>query len=768
MYAIDLFEMPGTPEVDPRPRAEYQPAGPHVPGSRNRALGNANIAMIMKSLDTPGNPPITLSFLNGTTRQLSSDEILDIADYYDTFQTKTERANFIYRTLVSQDKMSNLLAQLKQTEIDFSQPEPEPTTPEPEQLDLFKEDQKKSSKDDELTGRTAKDVTVARELQKLRARHPAAKTDIEALIKDEMVQSEKNDRAQDAQDEKIDQLEQQTTDLQATVQNMQAANNRLQDILVKMSGRKPKVEPGVSVATDKVPAPQPTPAPVVIATEPVGEPAPAPQPTAKPPVRKKAKKAKQPTTRVQRPSRPAVQAPQPIPIEKPEEEPIGTAQVGGEEVPVYRPSFKDADLPTGLGGGFRRPPQRRSSDRRPTMHEVHDIGSGQVGAIIEDDEQTLQDVLFRTAAKAMYDASQHGVDMDYETAIRTASKIMKIPYAPSMLPALNDQLAAVDKKIKTLKSVRRAQRAREQEKLTHQTSPDEQKRMQDFWKERGKQMVNRLKMREGNELDDAMKQKIADHYIKSLRDPNGRPMKALKYSFSKYATLRDQLANEYAKKFGIDPEYLHNAAALDLYHQMYPVKEGEESHSRAWEHGAADIYYGRPAKPQSHGYEKGTVEYEDYIKGYRYGQTVYGERGEFGKDYTEESSMAAARKHPTGPKFTGYWKGTDKGTPGTKMVGGSMEENTQPKDQDVLGQLFKDFEKIFGKQPAQPKPQPQKPVKEITDNKILRFRQDPEFVKQQDAITAQMDRAEKSGDQERYQMLKQKLQSLQKQFGFKI
>jgi len=49
----------------------------------------------------------------------------------------------------------------------------------------------------------------------------------------------------------------------------------------------------------------------------------------------------------------------------------------------------------------------------------------------------------------------------------------------------------------------------------------------------------------------------------------------------------------------------------------------------------------------------------------------------FGGTYTQkkkkkktESAMSDAEKHPTGPKFTGYWKGTDKGKPGKKMVGG--------------------------------------------------------------------------------------------------
>ena len=44
-----------------------------------------------------------------------------------------------------------------------------------------------------------------------------------------------------------------------------------------------------------------------------------------------------------------------------------------------------------------------------------------------------------------------------------------------------------------------------------------------------------------------------------------------------------------------------------------------------------------------------------------------------------EGTMASAEKHPSGPKFTGKWKGTDKGTPGTKMVGG-MEESMRSEE----------------------------------------------------------------------------------------
>jgi hypothetical protein len=37
-----------------------------------------------------------------------------------------------------------------------------------------------------------------------------------------------------------------------------------------------------------------------------------------------------------------------------------------------------------------------------------------------------------------------------------------------------------------------------------------------------------------------------------------------------------------------------------------------------------------------------------------------------------EGSMEKAAKNPTGPKFTGQWRGTDKGTPGKKLVGDSI------------------------------------------------------------------------------------------------
>ena len=48
-------------------------------------------------------------------------------------------------------------------------------------------------------------------------------------------------------------------------------------------------------------------------------------------------------------------------------------------------------------------------------------------------------------------------------------------------------------------------------------------------------------------------------------------------------------------------------------------------------------------------------------------------RNLLGKLTLIEGTMKSAERHPTGPKFTGQWKGTDAGTPGNKMVGSAEE-----------------------------------------------------------------------------------------------
>jgi len=55
-----------------------------------------------------------------------------------------------------------------------------------------------------------------------------------------------------------------------------------------------------------------------------------------------------------------------------------------------------------------------------------------------------------------------------------------------------------------------------------------------------------------------------------------------------------------------------------------------------------------------------------------------------------KGTMKSAEKAPTGPKFTGYWKGTDAATPGNKMVGGGAEEQ----EESVVPNMMKELKKV--------------------------------------------------------------------------
>jgi hypothetical protein len=79
-------------------------------------------------------------------------------------------------------------------------------------------------------------------------------------------------------------------------------------------------------------------------------------------------------------------------------------------------------------------------------------------------EITGRDLLFKAAAMAMLAASQEGQSLDYEQAIRQASRIYGIPYTPSELPRLLAQRAEIDRQLALLKQGKQVAKARRQEK----------------------------------------------------------------------------------------------------------------------------------------------------------------------------------------------------------------------------------------------------------------------------------------------------------------
>jgi len=101
---------------------------------------------------------------------------------------------------------------------------------------------------------------------------------------------------------------------------------------------------------------------------------------------------------------------------------------------------------------------KKKGDRQvPNCVPVEEVKTGP--------EITGRDLLFKAAAMAMRDASHEGISLDYEQAIRQASKIYGIPYQPSELPKLLAQRAEIDRQLALLKQGKQVAKQRRREKL---------------------------------------------------------------------------------------------------------------------------------------------------------------------------------------------------------------------------------------------------------------------------------------------------------------
>jgi len=120
--------------------------------------------------------------------------------------------------------------------------------------------------------------------------------------------------------------------------------------------------------------------------------------------------------------------------------------------------------------GYRQAGMKKKGDRQvPNCVPVEEVKTGP--AI------TGKDLLFKAAAMAMRDASHEGISLDYEQAIRQASKMYGIPYQPSELPRLLSQRAEIDRQLALLKQGKQVARARRQEKRAPTPAGAE-----DYWK----------------------------------------------------------------------------------------------------------------------------------------------------------------------------------------------------------------------------------------------------------------------------------------------
>jgi hypothetical protein len=218
-----------------------------------RALGVANFQRLVKA--NMGNiPTVTLEFIRPEENFKLDQKGLDlISDYYDSLENDQAKNYFIYRVLPSGDETRAVLRKLGWSP-QIQQNLPGIST----QGELPLQEKKKSNSDDLEAG----DVKVARELQKLRAQYPAAKSDVEAVARAEIDSTERNQQQlaairganekQDAllkqlvdldqeQGREISVLDKENNSLEQRLAQVQATNDRLQQAIGTMTGNKKAV-----------------------------------------------------------------------------------------------------------------------------------------------------------------------------------------------------------------------------------------------------------------------------------------------------------------------------------------------------------------------------------------------------------------------------------------------------------------------------------------------------------------------------------------------
>ena len=234
-------------------KGEPEPMGEEQQAINPRALGVANFQRIAKA-NAGFQPAAYLEFIRPEENFKLDQRGIDlISDYYDGLENDQAKNYFIYRVLPSGEETLKVLKQLGYSPVQAQQQQNLPGIPTQGELPL--QEKKKSNSDDLEAG----DIKVARELQKLRAEYPAARSDVEAVARAEIDSTERSQRQlaairganekQDAllkqlvaldqeQGREISGLDKENNSLEQRLAQVQATNDRLQQTIGKMTGTK--------------------------------------------------------------------------------------------------------------------------------------------------------------------------------------------------------------------------------------------------------------------------------------------------------------------------------------------------------------------------------------------------------------------------------------------------------------------------------------------------------------------------------------------------
>jgi hypothetical protein len=244
MIVFDLFEQ------DPnfRKPVEYE---------NRKQYGTVNFANFIKAYEK--SQPVQFDFPGAKSYKLTAQWVDLLGDYYNTLETNADKAQLVYGTLTDYNKTIRLLNDLAQSK-------------------LF---EKKNSAIDDTEFKSTK---LDRLKTQARAKYPAAKSDMEALVAD-FANSQEADQQElekvksinvkqdellkqinainQAQDQEIDSIEDENSSLQKNLNQIRAANAELAKKLADMSARrtskkqKPE-QPAVATGSVVDLAPEPT------------------------------------------------------------------------------------------------------------------------------------------------------------------------------------------------------------------------------------------------------------------------------------------------------------------------------------------------------------------------------------------------------------------------------------------------------------------------------------------------------------------------------
>lgn len=215
-----------------------------------KAFGAGNFQRIVRA--NMGNlPSVTLEFPNPKNNINLDKKGLDlISDYYDSLENDQMKNHFIYRVLPSADEVLTVLKKIGWNQA--VQPEL-PGIPTQGELPL--QEKKKFDSNSDVT---AGDTKVARELQKLRAQYPAAKSDVEAVAKSEIDSNERSQQQLSAikganseqdrllqqlialdkkQGTEINSLDNENDRLEQQLSNVEQTNAKLAQVISQMGGQ---------------------------------------------------------------------------------------------------------------------------------------------------------------------------------------------------------------------------------------------------------------------------------------------------------------------------------------------------------------------------------------------------------------------------------------------------------------------------------------------------------------------------------------------------